>query len=429
VYLNKEVDEMILNNTHAKESRYRIVVVGANFAGLAVSNKLSKDYEVTVVDPSPYFEFLPNIHELVSRTKTASNLRLLKARLIQDAGHEFCQDRVQSIDTIKSIVMTENGKHLPFDVCVVSVGGVNNTFGVKGVDAYSMPFKSVANCQAIGDRLYHLTKEQKKISVVIVGGGLEGIEAMGEVLRAYKKMPGLTIHMVQGGERLFPGGRAAIDREIRKACKDYSVHIHTKTTVIKLTKKQVFLSTNEKVHADIIIWTGGVTAPPLLYNSGLAEKPKQWAPVHSTLQSKFFDNVFVAGDAAQFPQKLDKKSHQAVDMGILVAENVQRFLKGTKLKAYEVKSKPTLITFGDLDTYLIYGNQVVAGTVLWPIKEALYQYTMARIDPPVGKEAIYGFEDRTLSAILRLAIPTLFSPFSLLRLANIRWLSDNSSGA
>ena len=47
-------------------------------------------------------------------------------------------------------------------------------------------------------------------AVVIVGGGLEGVEALGEVLRRYRGHPRLQVHVVESGDRLMPG-RAASD--------------------------------------------------------------------------------------------------------------------------------------------------------------------------------------------------------------------------
>ena len=61
------------------KQRKRIVIVGANFAGLAAASKLSTDYAVTVVDSGKHFEWIPNIHELVSGVKTGKNLQLDRA--------------------------------------------------------------------------------------------------------------------------------------------------------------------------------------------------------------------------------------------------------------------------------------------------------------------------------------------------------------
>ena len=50
-------------------ARPRIVIVGGNFAGLSAAAALDRSYDVVVVDAKPAFEWLPNIHELVSGVK------------------------------------------------------------------------------------------------------------------------------------------------------------------------------------------------------------------------------------------------------------------------------------------------------------------------------------------------------------------------
>ena len=44
-------------------SRPRIAVVGAGFAGLTAARELGREFAVTVLDGSPWFEWLPNIQE------------------------------------------------------------------------------------------------------------------------------------------------------------------------------------------------------------------------------------------------------------------------------------------------------------------------------------------------------------------------------
>jgi len=75
-----------------------IVVIGANFAGLKCARQISSRHRVTVFDPNPHFEFLPNIHELLSGVKSPPDLRLSKRRLVENAGHRFVQARVAAID-------------------------------------------------------------------------------------------------------------------------------------------------------------------------------------------------------------------------------------------------------------------------------------------------------------------------------------------
>jgi len=412
-----------INRNEKSEFKKRVVIIGANFAGLATSMRLSNNYLVTVIDPSPYFEFLPNIHELVSAVKQPEHLRLSRRRLLHRAGHRFFQDTVTVIDPAQSVVLTQSGERFSFDICVVAVGGVNNTFGIQGADAFSLPFKSVHDCEAIGDKLRYTVACQEKVSVVIVGGGLEGIEALGEILRRYRTLAGLTIHVVERNARLLPDEPEVLDREIRHICQAYPVSFHTGTSVTGLTKTAVQLSSADILPADVTIWTVGATAPQLLMDAGLAQQAGGWAPVHHTLQSVYFDNIFVAGDAAELPQPISKQGSYAIDMGECVADNIVRSFSGQPLKTFQASSLPALISFGDLDTFLVFGNTVIAGAVLAAAKEGVYQLNMAQFDPPWHPTAFCHLQERSWQGLMELVIPTLTSPFALLRLTNLRLLS------
>ncbi|HEX4937904.1 MAG TPA: NAD(P)-binding protein, partial [Candidatus Kapabacteria bacterium] len=62
----------------------RICIVGGGFAGLNAAQQLkSSRYDVTVIDPSPHIEWLPNIHEIISGVKKGDELRLNRAILLR----------------------------------------------------------------------------------------------------------------------------------------------------------------------------------------------------------------------------------------------------------------------------------------------------------------------------------------------------------
>ncbi|MBI5844095.1 MAG: NAD(P)-binding protein [Deltaproteobacteria bacterium] len=77
-----------------KKSKKKVVIVGAGFAGLSAAKILTTDFDVTVIDPWPYFEFLPNIHELVSAVKKPRQLRLSRKKIVENMGHRHLEDRV-----------------------------------------------------------------------------------------------------------------------------------------------------------------------------------------------------------------------------------------------------------------------------------------------------------------------------------------------
>jgi NADH dehydrogenase FAD-containing subunit len=401
----------------------RVVIVGANFSGLTTALRLSDDYDVVVIDPSPHFEFLPNIHELVSGVKSPGQLRLSRQRLLSRAGHRFFQDTVTHLDPDERIVQTQSGDLFSFDICVVAVGGVNNTFGISGADKYALPFKSVAQCEAIGALLKETAARQDHLDICIVGGGLEGVESLGEILRRYRDTADLTVHIIESGEQLLAGLPSALGDEVERKCRDYPVHIHTGKRVEAVTEAAVELTSGEALPIDVTIWTGGAAPPAILKESGLAAEEGSWAPVRDTLQSQFFDHIFIVGDAAELSQPLSKQAYFATSMGECAAENIAHFVQGSPLAEFEPPTNLSLISFGDLDTYLVIGNMVAAGTALAPIKEFIYQFNMARYEPPLSLLSFLDVQTRFWRGFFELGLPTLLSPRSFLRLGYVRLLS------
>ena len=385
-------------------TRPRVAIVGANFAGLRAAQGLGSGFDVTVFDPSPWFEWLPNIHELVSGAKRPGDLRLPRKRLVAAAGHRFVRDTVTAIDAKRGTLATAAGTAHEFDYCIVAVGGIEETYGVRGVERHALPFKSVEQCAAIGRRLAVLMKGRAPRSIVIVGGGFAGVEALGEILRRYRSRASLTLHVVEAGPRLMPGVSPKIDAAVRKHVRACDVRIHTGVPVAAITANGVRLQSGQRIRSDLTIWTGGGVAPPLLHAAKLAPKPRQWAPVDATLRSRRHHNVFVVGDAAALAKPVPKQAFHALEMGECAAANVRRAAAGRALRQYRPSRTPMLVAFGDIDTFLVAGRSVVANPALAAGKEAVFQVTMAQIDPPSSVQALGGLASRVIGVTRRLAL-------------------------
>lgn len=403
--------------------RYHVVIVGANFAGLKAASGFSEDFKVTVIDPHPYFEFLPNIHELISGVKKPSHLRLPRKSIIEGFGHRFIKDSVERIDCKKNKVHTCNGKRLYFDFCIIAVGGINNTLGIEGAAKFAMPFKSVEDCYRIGQKLKQLSKSVRRIHIVIVGGGLEGIEAMGEILRKYRQVSTLSIDIIEKSFRLLPGTFDSLDHEIRRLCQPFKVTFRTGTGVEKVTERTVYLSSKEKIPSDVTIWTGGSCAPPLIDKSDLNQHSGQWAPVHPSLQSHWFDHVFIAGDAAQLSVPVSKQSYYAMDMGLIAAKNIQHIINGDSPALFHPFYRPSVVTFGDLSTFLITDKFAAASSALAALKESIFQIAMLRMDKYDRFGGILDTVFRVNSAATGFAWPVLTSFSALKRLGQFKVLN------
>jgi NADH dehydrogenase len=403
-----------------RPSGARIVVVGGSFAGLQLALRLPRRHVVTVVDPSPHFEFLPNIHELVSGLKAPAELRLSRPALLRRAGHAFIRERVEELDLAGGRVVTDGGARLDFDLLAVGVGGVGTTFGVPGAREHALPFRSVDDCAAIGARLRALAggAGSPRPRVVIVGGGLEGVEALGELLRAHRGAVEVTL--VEGRSKLLPEVQVDLGRELHRRCEGLPVRLLVERRVAGVERHRVVLDDGEAHPADAVIWTGGLAPHPLLYHAGLSPGPTSWAPVRATLQSARDERVLVVGDAAQLPAPVSKQAYHALEMGAHAARNIERLLRGRAPEPFRPADKPLLVSFGDLDTYMIADDVALAGAALSAAKEAVYQLVMARLDARRGAGGLLGLARRSRKGLVDLALANLGSVAALGRSLDLR---------
>ena len=384
----------------------RIVVVGAGFAGLSAATHLPTGFDVTVISRQPWCEFLPNIHELISGHKQPDDLRLDAAARIESIGHRFVLDEVVEIDLgARTVEGRSSGSH-GFDALIVATGGVNATRGVVGAGRLAMPFKSVEDCARIGARLRDLDASTSEPKVVIVGGGLEGVEALGEILRAF---PQFRVQLVDGASRLLPSAPESLDRTVRRESRPFDVEFSAGTRVQEVRPDGVVTETETHIPGDITIWTGGPTGSPLLHDAGLAARDGAWAEVAPTLESSAAEAIFIAGDAAGVDTSVEKQAYHAIDMGICAADNAVRRLRGRSLQPFVPAEKPTLVSFGHLGCFLVLGQWAVYGPAVSLAKEAVFQLVSAQLVPPTDLSTAAGIWTRFTGALPEPGWPDLRS--------------------
>lgn len=405
----------------AKNRKPRVLVVGANFAGLAASRALDSRAEVTVVDGGKWFEWLPNVHELVSGVKTPAMLRAERSRLVEGHGHQFRRVMLRSLDPERGVATTTRGGRLRFEACILALGGAPDHYGVRGAETHAYGFKSVDQCARIGHALDALLACERVPKVTIVGGGLEGVEALGEILRLASGRPRIEVTVVETAPRLMARTPPALHRRIAAHCARAGVSLRLGRKVVSVSKRGLSLDDGSRITSDLTIWTGGVRPPELLFRWGLAEDSRSWASVNGALQSTVHENVFVAGDAAGMSPPLAKQAYHALDMGRLAARNAVRLLGGRPLLRFRPAPKPMLVAFGALDTFLVSGSTVVASPALAIVKEAVFQLTMADLDRPTDARALAALA-RRVRGCLRRAIAVGAAPRDLARLLDTRIL-------
>ncbi|MBT8102469.1 MAG: FAD-dependent oxidoreductase [Gammaproteobacteria bacterium] len=363
-------------------SRSRVVIIGGNFAGLVAASRLSCDYDVTVVDAFAEFEWTPNIHEILSGVKNRDSVVLPRAECVNRYGHTFVHDAVIGIDRDSGSVITEGGLVLPYDACLIAAGSQRTTFGIEGAEEHALGLRLVDDAVRIASRLDKLAARKRRASVVIVGGGVSGVEALGELLRRRAQGDEFNIHVVELESRILEKQPNGLASDALQRFAPYPVTLHTDSAVMHVGARSVTLASGEKLTADLCIWSAGMTLPDFLRDTGLNDAGDEWLPVDDTLKSRYANNIFIAGDCAALPDPVRKQAYYAMDMGEVAGDNISRLIRGRRLRRFRAAPMPMLISFGDITTWLVAGETVVASPLLAAAKEGVYQATMARLESP-----------------------------------------------
>ena len=109
-------------------------------------------------------------------------------------------------------------------------------------------------------------------------------------------------------------------------------------------------------------------------------------------------------------------------MGVCVAENIIRLNAGKAVKPFKPSGKPTIVSFGDLDSFVIVGKTVIAGSALNGLKEVVFQMIMTEFDPSGLLMKALHLSDRAGKMSLRKGLPLALSPSAMLKLKNVRIL-------
>ena len=377
----------------------RIIVIGANFAGLSAASKLSKCHDVTIIDAKRDFQWTPNIHEILSDVKKETSLNLNLATIITRLGHHFINQTVSSIDGALQTVTLDDKQILNYDVLLIASGHSGSNYGIKGASKYAHGFRSADNVIQIHHDIEAVLNSNKHlININIVGGGFTGVEVLGELLRKYASTKQLHFNVIDNASRLVQALPERLSDDVISQCKNYQVSFHFNKKITEVKKSSIHFDDNKSIDSDVTIWSAGTKLPE--YLDGInTQATSNGLAVNRFLQTKEFSSIFVAGDSATLPNALPKQASIALDMGVHAAININRFCAKKSLKPFKVSVKPVLLSLGDINTYFIQGKLVLASPLLAAGKEAVYQFYMARLSTllPI-EQRVLGIADRiTLS--------------------------------
>lgn len=354
-----------------------IVILGAGYGGLLaalnVRKYLSKaDAQVTVVNEYPTHQIITELHRLAagSIAEPAVSISLEKLFKGQDINLKIA--KVDSFSVDKKEVKLSDGSTLTYDALVVGLGSKTAYFGIPGLEEHSLVLKSVEDAnkiyQHIENRIreYAKTKNEADAVILIGGGGLTGVELVGEIA---DKLPKLTkgygvnpeeikLLLVEAGPKILPVLPDTLIERAQTSLEARGVQFLLGLPVTNVAGNVVDLKDGQKIVTNTFVWTGGVQGNPLVGESGL-EVNRGRATVNNYLQSTSHPDVFVAGDCAVLfapdGRPYPPTAQIAWQMGELIGYNLFAYLENKTFEEFSPINSGTLASLGRKDAVATIG--------------------------------------------------------------------------
>ncbi|MFB8024964.1 NAD(P)/FAD-dependent oxidoreductase [Streptomyces sp. NPDC056465] len=296
---------------------HRIIVLGAGYTGASAAGRLARrlhrdDVSITLVDAEPDFVERVRMHQLAA----GQDLRPRPfAEMFEGTGVALRLAKVTAVDVDRRTVAVtgaEGAEELPYDSLVYALGSGWNTQGVPGITEHAHDISGRPGALRLRERLAALEAGRP---VLVVGGGLTGLEAATEIAEA---RPDLDVALAARGELgdwLSPKGRA----HVRKVCGKLGITVHEHTTVTGVEADRVTTADATEVPSAATVWTTGFAVHPIAGATTLELTDTGQIVVDRTMRSVSHPDVYAVGDAAMAIGPADKPLRMSCATGTPMA--------------------------------------------------------------------------------------------------------------
>lgn len=295
----------------AEKTTQHIVILGAGYAGLLSALRLANqtrraNVEITLINAISTFAERIRLHQVIVGQKLKQHPI---ENIVKGTGIQFVQAKVTAIapESHRLTLQAADGETtMIYDTLVYALGSRTNTALITGAAEHAVtldaPMTWSGQLQTVAER---------GGDVVVIGGGLTGLEAASEIAEIY---PTAKIHLVTRG-RLGSDLTPNAETYLRKTLSEFRISLHENVTIQAVEARQVIFSGGQALPFELCVLTTGFTAAPLARQSGLSVNANGQVIVDAFFRSVSHPDIFAIGDSATF----ENEANLSLRMGCAVA--------------------------------------------------------------------------------------------------------------
>ena len=356
-----------------------VVIVGGGFGGLYTALALAgrKGHPpILLIEPQSQFLFLPLLFELLSQEVRRWEIAPRYDTLLAGKGVAWLQDRVSSIDCQTRTVHTEAGQTLSYSRLVLATGARTNSFGIPGVEAHTLGFRSLQDVERLQRLISELKLRRRPLQrLAVVGAGATGVELACKLADCLEGAA--VVELVEQGSTLLPNAKAFNREQAQRALQRKDVRLRCRSQVMAVSAHQLELQGpqgQEQLAVDGVIWTAGLrfAAPPILPSPATDSRGRLRCGADLQLINQ--PGVFALGDIAQIAtsEPLPITAQVAFQQAECLASNLMHSLAGETTEPFAFKDLGEMISLGMGEAALTGGGFTLAGPAAFQLRRLAY---------------------------------------------------------
>jgi NADH dehydrogenase len=393
----------------------KILIVGGGYAGFYTAKKLEKhlrrgEAEVTMVDPLPYMTYQPFLPEVAAgsvepRHAVVPHRRHLRRTKVVTA-------KVTKVDhATKTAEITPpvgDPWTIEYDTIVMTAGAVSRTFPIPGVADQAIGLKTIEEAATNRHRMTENfdkastmppgPERDRLLTVVVVGGGFAGIEVFAELRSFASALVGAydtisfddtRFHLIEAMGRIMPEVSLPTSHWVLKNLDKRGATVHLDTQLASAVDGKIELSTGQTFESDLIIWTAGVMANPVVRGTDLPLEERGRLRTQADLRlvdenGEVVPDAWAAGDVAAVPDLSGggvggycvPNAQHAVRQGKRLAKNLVGVIRGDAPVDYFHKNLGAVAGLGLYVGVYQYRKLAITGFIAWVMHRGYHGFAM-----------------------------------------------------
>ncbi len=337
-----------------------VAIVGGGFCGALVARKLQQrpGVQVILVDRTPFFEYTPGVHRLVCEPG--------RSRMLSVPYRDFLPHAdIITGDVVRMTphVIETDSVQIRFDRAIVASGVEYPVLLDDTTDMFTLT--STGEAMALAAALRDADR------VLIVGGGLIGVELAAELV---EKLPRLHITLVHAHRRLLERNPPSASQHAGQFLERHGIRLVMEEKVVDRHAGMYVTDMGREIAADVVVWCTGIRHNPFFLD-GLGDvlDERNAVQVNRFLQLPGHPHIYAGGDVTAI--KEEKTAQNAERHARIIVKNVTKN-DDASMAVYRPRPIPLIISLGSRHGILSWHHWSMDGRLPGLLEKLVRWWTM-----------------------------------------------------